>query len=281
MSEFFFSGHGTKFHIDRTQLYSNDTYTQQLATFLTKNIPLWMELEGGGTSMTNKYGEYSKRFNLYFGRFYTNNFQLRALAGCSSGECMSKRLGNDTAPEEVHQLHPLTDSTLYQSPNPKCTQYFHKENVLFDPCAKKSKNKKDEVCKLGCDGPCFYPSVAWGPLDESDVMRAIRSLEKFDVVLLMETFDDPDQAALMADTFGVPRDAEFALSNHKASYVTIQKTNKRDKTHFYRDLLQKLSPDSLDMLTKENKLEIDFFERAVYVNQRKTEEWKRETNWQK
>jgi hypothetical protein len=106
-------------------------------------------------------------------------------------------------------------------------------------------------------------------------------LEKFDVVLLMETFDDPDQAALMADTFGVPRDAEFALSNHKASYVTIQKTNKRDKTHFYRDLLQKLSPDSLDMLTKENKLEIDFFERAVYVNQRKTEEWKRETNWQK
>ncbi|KAL7513275.1 hypothetical protein ACHAXN_010489 [Cyclotella atomus] len=279
MSEFFFSGHGTKFHIDRTQLYTNETYTQQLASFLTENVPKWMAQEGGGKTFISKYGPVEGRFNMYFGRHYTNNFQLRALSGCSSKECFAKRLGNATTPEEIELLHPLTNSTMYQTPKPSCTQYFHKVNVLFDPCAKsQTKNTKD--CELGCDGPCFYPSIAWGPLDQSDVDRAITALEKFDLILFMETFDNPDQAAFMADVLGVPRDAEFAISNHNASYVTVQKTNNRDKTHFYRDLLEKLSPSSLETLTEQNKLEIDFFEKAMDVNQQKTNQWKREVQWQ-
>jgi len=277
MSEFFFSGHGTKFPIDRTQLYTNKTYTQDFSSFLNEYIPLWMEQEGGGMNTVKKYGEYDRRFNMYFGRFYTNNFQLRALAGCSSLSCMTKKLVDDAVVDLVQRSHPLTNVTMYQHPKPTCTQYFHKQDSLFDPCAK-SKYKHEE-CESGCDGPCFYPSVAWGSLDQSDVARAIQALEKFDIVLLMETFDDPDQTAYMADVLGVPRDAEFALSKHKASYVRVQKTNKRDKTHFYRDMLLKLSPASLDKLTKQNKLEIDFFEAAVEVNQQKTKEWMIETNW--
>ena len=277
MSEFFFSGYGTKFHIDRTQLYSNETYTKQLSDFLDENIPLWMEQEGGGKNFARKYGDYDRKYHMYFGRFYRNNFQLRALAGCSSAGCLKKRLGNMSVPLEIQQHHPLTNSTTYETPKPMCTQYFHKQDVLFDPCAKSTHKNKE--CKLGCDGPCFYPSVAWGPLDDTDVTRAVRALEKFDLVLLMETFDDPDQSAFMADVLGVPRDAEFALSNHNASYVKVQKSNKHDKEYFYRDLLRKLSPASLELLTKENKLEIDFIEKAVEVNRRKTEQWKKETFW--
>lgn len=284
MSEYFFSGSGTQFPINRTQLYTNKTYTHQLSRFLTETIPQWMEKEGGGPQFRKKYGEYDRRFNMYFGRFYRNNFQLRALAGCSSGECLDRRLsdmdrrhGNSTVTKEIHRLHPSNNDTLYVTPEPLCTQYFHKRNVLFDPCAKSRYRK--EPCELGCDGPCFYPSVAWGPLDETDVTRAINSLEKFDLVLFIESFNDPDQAAYVADVLGVPRDANFTLTNHDASYVRVQKTNKREKTYFYRDLLKELSPQSLEMLTKENKLELDFFEKAIEVNKRKTHEWMLETGW--
>lgn len=278
MSEFFFSGPGTKFHIDRTQLYTNETYTQELSAFLTENIPEWMEQEGGGKNSIRKFGPLEGRFNMYFGRFYTNNFQLRALAGCSNDGCMAKRLGNTAVPVQIQTLHPTGNATLYQTPNPTCTQYFHKVNVLFDPCAKSAY--KQEVCALGCDGPCFYPSVAWGSLDQSDVERAINALKDFDLILLMERFDDLDQAALMADVLGVPRDAEFALSKHNASYVTVQKTNKRDKTHFYRDLLTKLSPNSLELLIEQNELELDFFEKAIQLHEQKMNEWKKETSWE-
>ncbi|KAL7479777.1 hypothetical protein ACHAW6_005497 [Cyclotella cf. meneghiniana] len=283
MSEFFFSGPGTKVHIDRQQLYTNKTYTKHLSTFLNENIPLWMNEEGGGRSFLDRYGEMEGRVNMYFGRFYTNNFQLRALAGCSSPDCLQRRHAGKLTPQfqqEMTRLHPITNenTTMYSSSVPLCTQYFHKDHALYDPCAK-GRTKRDE-CELGCDGPCFYPSVAWGPLDRSDVARAVSALEAFDAVLLTETFDDPDQSAFLADVLGVPRDAEFALTNHNVTNYVVHKTNKHEKTHFYRDLLSKLSPGSLEMLLAENDLEIEFFERAVEVNERKTNEWKRETRWQ-
>jgi hypothetical protein len=34
------------------------------------------------------------------------------------------------------------------------------------------------------------------------------------------------------------------------------------------------------MLMEQNKLEIDFFEKALEVNRRKTDEWKMEVQWQ-
>jgi hypothetical protein len=277
MSEFFFSGPGHKFEIDRQKLYTNKRYTRQLATFLNESVPLWIKQEGGGNSMLSRYGELEGRVNMYFGRFYTNNFQLRALSGCSSKECLLKREVGEFD-KEMQMLHPLTNSSLYSSSQPLCTQYFNKDHGLYDPCAK-GRDKVDE-CALGCDGPCFYPSVAWGPLDQSDIERAIAALRKFDIVLLMETYDDPDQAAFLADVLGVPRDATFSLANHNVTNIVVQRTNTHEKTHFYRDLLSKLSPNSLDMLLRENELEIDFFERSVDVNKEMTNEWKRETNWQ-
>jgi hypothetical protein len=95
----------------------------------------------------------------------------------------------------------------------------------------------------------------------------------------METYDDSDQSAFLADILGVPRDSGFNLGHRNVTNSMVQKTTKHEKNSFYRDLLSKLSPVSLDLLRKENKLEIEFFEQAIKVNERKTAEWKRETGW--
>ncbi len=39
--------------------------------------------------------------------------------------------------------------------------------------------------------------MAWGNLTRLDVTQAVTALEAFDIVLLMESFDDPDQAVAM------------------------------------------------------------------------------------
>ncbi|KAL7477616.1 hypothetical protein ACHAW6_003415 [Cyclotella cf. meneghiniana] len=283
VSEFFFTGPGKQFHIDSQQLYRNKTYTRQLSSFLNENFPLWMKQEGGEKKFLDLYGKQEGRVNMFFGGFYTNNFQLRALAGCSLPDCFKRRhVGDLTSDFEqaLKKRHPFTNNnaTMYSSPVPLCTHYFHTKQPLYDPCSKGKVRKG--ACEIGCDGPCFYPSVAWGHLDRSDVARAISALEMFDAVLLMETFDEPDQSDFLADVLGVPRDAEFALTSRNASNFVVLKTNKREKTHFYRDLLANLSLRSLELLTVENDLEIEFFEKAVDLNKRKTNESKRETNWQ-
>ena len=66
---------------------------------------------------------------------------------------------------------------------------------------------------MGCDGPCFYPSVAWGEMKSQDVTRAVNALKEFDAVLLMEKLDDQDQSEFLSDVLGVPRDADFSLAN--------------------------------------------------------------------
>jgi hypothetical protein len=53
--------------------------------------------------------------------------------------------------------------------------------------------------------------VAWGHLDRSDVACTISALEEVDIVLLTETFDDPNQSSFLVDVLGVPGDAEFTL----------------------------------------------------------------------
>jgi hypothetical protein len=275
MSEFFFSGHGTDFPIDKQQLYTNQTYTDELSEFLNNNVPQWMSQLGGGKTSISKFGKMEERFNMFFGRYYTDNFQLRAFAGCSSGECLEDKVVADSKMEEINALHP--SQYEYTTPVTRCTQFFNKENALFDPCAKPTR--KTDECSIGCDGPCFYPSVAWGELSNKDVTRAVRALEAFDSVLLMETYDDSDQSAFLADILGVPRDSGFNLGHRNVTNSMVQKTTKHEKNSFYRDLLSKLSPVSLDLLRKENKLEIEFFEQAIKVNERKTAEWKRETGW--
>lgn len=131
---------------------------------------------------------------------------------------------------------------------------------------------------LGCDGPCFYPSIAWGALDNSDLVRAISLLKQFDAVLLTEKLDEKDHSDFLSDIFSVPRDAPFSLAKrHEDSNTGVKKTNKREKTHFYRDLMVKLGLSKLSqLLHDENKLEIMFYEHAEKLNELMIWKWKRE-----
>ena len=157
LSEFFFSGAGKRFYpIDKEQLYVNETYTNELKEFMSKQIPKWMKHIG---IFHQKEGIEGK-FNLIFGRQYTDNFQLRSLAGCSSGDCLKEKNVTDDQMDQINQLHPSSYS--YSTPVARCTGYFrNKKNpsAMFDQCSKPGR-KKDE-CQIGCDGPCFFPSVAW------------------------------------------------------------------------------------------------------------------------
>mmetsp|Transcript_10282 Transcript_10282/g.20852 ORF Transcript_10282/g.20852 Transcript_10282/m.20852 type:complete len:456 (+) Transcript_10282:94-1461(+) len=269
ISEFFFSGPGQHFPIHRDQLYVNQTYTKELSEYLNQNVPLWMERDGGGKGMEGK-------FEMLFGRFYVDNFQLRALAGCSSRECLEeKNISDEQMLDEIRSRHPSEQS--YAKPVPKCTYFFtsQKQTGTFQLCSKRQKKQ----CSNGCDGPCFYPSVAWGEMTANDVDRAVKALEAYDVVLLMETFDEEDQSAWLSDVMGVPRDADFALSKRDAKNSVVEKSNKREKTHFYRDLFEILAPEVLSRVEDENKLEIMFFDRAVEINNIKTCQWERDVKY--
>mmetsp|Transcript_7703 Transcript_7703/g.16851 ORF Transcript_7703/g.16851 Transcript_7703/m.16851 type:complete len:456 (-) Transcript_7703:2463-3830(-) len=266
ISEFFFSGPGQHFPIHRDQLYVNQTYTKELSEFLEENVPAWMERDGGKEGMVGK-------FNMLFGRFYVDNFQLRALAGCSSRECLEeKNFTDENILKYIQNFHPSVKS--YATPVPKCTNFIQVQRTtnLLEMC---SKMQKDD-CSNGCDGPCFYPSVAWGEMKTKDIERAFEALKAYDVVLLMETFDEEDQSAWLSDVMGVPRDADFALSKRDAKNSVVEKSNKREKTHFYRDLFEILAPEVLSRVEDENKLEIMFFDRAVEINNIKTCQWERD-----
>mmetsp|Transcript_4819 Transcript_4819/g.9755 ORF Transcript_4819/g.9755 Transcript_4819/m.9755 type:complete len:452 (-) Transcript_4819:44-1399(-) len=270
ISEFFFSGPGHQFPIKRDQLYVNQTYTKELSEYLNQNVPLWMERDGGGKGMEGK-------FEMLFGRFYVDNFQLRALAGCSSRECLEeKNFTDENILKYIQNFHPSVKS--YATPVPKCTNFIQVQRTtnLLEMC---SKMQKDD-CSNGCDGPCFYPSVAWGEMKTKDIERAFEALKAYDVVLLMETFDEEDQSAWLSDVMGVPRDANFALHKKHASNSVVQKSNKREKTHFYRDLFRKVAPSALTKLEYDNELEVAFFESAVEINKMKTGQWKREVVFQ-
>lgn len=273
ISEFFFSGmtlktkkrvFGNNRIIQKDQLFINRTYTQTLAGFIAEEVPYWID--------------HSKirihRRNVMFGRWYEDNFQLRALAGCSSGECLEKKLAEEQSREmeSIHKLHPLNHS--YATPNAVCTQFFQ-DNLLFDVCS-----KRKEQCSGGCDGPCVYPSMAEGILDENDVRRAIEALKAFDAILLMEKLRDYDQSAFLNAVMGVPRDVSFALHNVRTMNARVIKSNERELTHFYRDLFTKLNLKSVLLrLEEDNKLEIEFFNQAVALHDRQMKVWQEESGW--
>ncbi|KAL7528128.1 hypothetical protein ACHAXR_002281, partial [Thalassiosira sp. AJA248-18] len=261
LSEFFFSGPGVKYHpIDKQQLYANQTYTTELAEFMKEWVPKWMRRIGKG----DRQGKGVKgQFNMIFGRYYTDNFQLRALAGCSSGDCLKEKEVTEEEMEKINDLHPSSYS--YAEPVPRCTNYFGRDKPdqpanLFEQCAKDG-HIREECSARGCDGPCFYPSVAWGKVGNNDIARAIHTLKSFDAVLLMEKLDDQDQSDFLSDILGVPRDAEFSLAKRgSVANAGVEKSGKREKNRFYRDLLLKLGlKESLNnMLRMDNKLEIEF-----------------------
>lgn len=273
LSEFFFSGPGNTFPIDKGSLYLNKTYTDELKTKLGKALPWWMKGKGNFHKRDNIEG----KLNMIFSRHYTDNFQLRALAGCSSGNCLKKREISEEDMEKINKYHPTSYS--YSTPVSRCTHYFRKEtsSALFETCAK-TGHVKDECSTLGCDGPCFYPSVGWGPVDKKDLIRAVTLLKSFDAVLLMEKLDDPDQADFLSDIMSVPRDASFSLARRNTtSNAGVTKSDNREKTHFYRDLLLNLGlNDVYNSLLEENKLEIELFDHAVKINSVMLEQWKKE-----
>jgi len=279
LSEFFFSGAGKKFFpVSKQQLSLNETYTKELSSFLSDQVPLWMKRIGVKRKRNRAKNQegIEGRFNMIFGDYYTDNFQLRALAGCASGDCLEEKNVTETQMEKIKELHPSSHS--YSEPVPICTNYFRKpdKTTLWDVCAK-SRNAKEE-CSIGCDGPCFYPSAAWGKLGSIDVLRAANALKAFDAVLFMERLNDRDQADFLSDVMGVPRDADFSLA--KRSHISnegVEKKSKREKTHFYRDLLSKLGLKHISsMLHEENKLEMEFYNHAVSLNAKVIDQWKRE-----
>ena len=275
LSEYFFSGSGKEFApIDKEQLYVNKTYTDHMKEFLSKQLPKWMN----GIGRSRKKEHVEGKFNMIFGRHYTDNFQLRALAGCSSPTCMNAKKATEEQREKVNKFHPNVNN--YTNPVPRCTQYYRKEDksALFEQCAKEGHISKDE-CPNGCDGPCFYPSIGWGELGNKDLVRAKTLLRAFDAVLLMEKLDDMDQSDFLQDVMSVPRDADFSLAKrHTTANTGVEKSDKREKSRFYRDLLTNLGLESiLTSLEEENQLEIDFFQYAEKLNEAMIDQWKRET----
>jgi hypothetical protein len=149
---------------------------------------------------------------------------------------------------------------------------------MLDLCNKVNRSPE---CPYGCDAPCFYPTAAWyKEVNATHLRWARETLREFDVILLMETMDRTDQSAWLSDVLGVPRDASFALGRGgNTRNYGVEKDGVREKTHFYRDLLEKLAGDVSDLLHEENVLEIELFEYAMELNRIRTEQWKREVNW--
>ena len=142
--------------------------------------------------------------------------------------------------------------------------------------------KDSQTCPNSCDGPCFYPAAPWGPLNDTDLLRARHALEGFDVILLTETLDDADQRAMLADALGVPRRVMMTGRPEEGrGNVRVQKKGDREKTHYYRDLFANLTRPQrvVQSMIEENRLEIALYEYAVRMNTIMTERWKREVGW--
>ena len=281
MSEFFFSGvtksrknevFGTNRRIIQPdQLFLNQTYTNILAEFIAEEVPHWMKHSKKENDRFKKRGE-------MFHRWYQDNFQLRALAGCSSGRCLEMKLAEESIDtKSIYEWHPLNHSYTH---NAICTHYFRDDSradLLFDVC---NSQRRDKQCSGGCDGPCFYPTVATGTLDKGDVERAIKALQEFDAILLMEKLKEEEQSAFISDVMGVPRDETFALKNARGLNTRVFKWNNRQVSHYYRDLLSNLNLKRvLRLLEEQNKLEMEFYYRALILHDKQMKRWREESGW--
>jgi hypothetical protein len=273
LSEYFYSGPGSSLGLDVKKLYGDesDKYRNRVKNKLIEELPNWL----------NETGADRRSLGWYFGRYYTDNFQLRALAGCAHGECLHAKQLTDA--ENTTILEGLEDYlNVTSSPsNGACTMYFNEKVKIIEPCrsfGRTGKGKFQALCPRGCDSPCRYPVAAWGSVQRDDLTRAITALNSYDAVFLTETLDHDDQSALLADMMGVPQNASFSLGSKNTK---TKKTNEREKTHFYRDLLLKLTLTQLyDQIHEENILEIELFDHAVELNQQLTRQWKEESGWE-
>ena len=104
-------------------------------------------------------------------------------------------------------------------------------------------------------------------------------IDQITYALIYKFMDDMDQSDFLQDVMSVPRDADFSLAKrHTTANTGVEKSDKREKSRFYRDLLTNLGLESiLTSLEEENQLEIDFFQYAEKLNEAMIDQWKRET----
>ena len=265
-----------RFRLNRTQLYKNQTYDDALADLINATLPSWMENDHAYPQKMKRAKAHPKHKQRLFGRFYTNNFQLRSLAGCSGGECLDDdRLA---ATERERLRRQLPSSTASRDDAGVCTQYFVMPgHRLFDPCGK----QHTDACPRGCAGPCFYATAATGTATRTHLARAASSLASFDAVLIAERWEEDDgrQSDFLADLAGVPRDAPFAPKNAGERNLRVEKAGARERRCFYRDLLRRLGLGHLlDALGRENALEVELYEHARHLNDVMLEAWENETS---
>lgn len=270
LSEFFYSGPG-QIRLNVKKLHVNKKYTQEVRELLLTELPDWLN----GPKNEKKI----------LGRWYTDNFHIRALAGCSRGDdCFQyKNITTEEFKMIAQRRSKYLNATaghVLPNPNP-CTLYFNSKIRKIDPCStygreQQTAKEMNKICPV-CDSPCGHPVAAWGPITHSDLSRAISALNSYDVVLITETLDNDDQAAFLADVLGVQSNATFSL---KYENTRAKKITERDKTHLYRDLLLNLTSRELsERIHEENKLEIELFEYAVERNRKMVDQWKKESGW--
>ena len=265
-----------RFRLNLTQLHENSTYTRELASMVNATLPLWMKRNHAYPQEVT-HAKARKERNKHwkprlFGRHYTDNFQLRSLAGCSSGDCLNDVRLDEAAKERLRSQLPTSMSP--GNDTSVCTQYFVTKSLLFDPC---SKHYSDE-CSQGCKAPCFYETDAMGKMGRKHLARALSSLASFDAILIMDRQDDDRQSDFLADLMGVPRDAPFALKNAADGNRRVEKATPRERRSFYRGLLRRLGLGRLGAaLHHENALDVQLYGQALRMNERMLAAWENET----
>ncbi len=208
----------------------------------------------------------------FFYRHYTDNFQLRSFAGCSSKKCVDGTAMRGEIPdEELEYMEEMTKAKIesYDVPEWAC--------IGGDSPSGYCARHRGDTCPNGCEGPCIYPSLSFGKLTEYDLERAMKALEKFDVVLITETFDQPDQKAFLSDVLSAPRG--FSMANVNSNLRGTHDDD--DKNAFYGRLLRTLAPEAYEMLARENEFEIALYRHGVWLNREQTRRWKKEVGWKK
>ena len=283
MSEFFYSGPPNKSHyrsINTTLLYVDESYTEGLANMIRDELPSWLDLDHG-YPIKKKLVRASKKHTFYspFGRYYASNHLIRSLSGCSTEDCLDKY---DFREEERAIMNQQADVLKsYGEPNSTCSLFFIQREMLWDVCSRKKGGKRDsdvEECPLGCDGPCQYPAISFGDIDDLQLDRAKASLQNFDAVMITDTMSEEEQSDFLSDVLGTPRDAKFALKNRTLAHnFRVEKTNQHDRSHFYRDLLNNLGlKDVSARLHTENDLDTKLFSYAQKLNAQMVNSWKHE-----
>lgn len=79
--EFFYSGIDARFRLNTTLLENNSTYIKEITKLINETLPVWMEKNHAypvekKVKKRKEKGKKREKERL-FGRYYTDNFQLR------------------------------------------------------------------------------------------------------------------------------------------------------------------------------------------------------------